>query len=370
MGRLLCGFVLLTFRSWQKCAWIWAHKGNRNLLKFPNSFRDLSIYALMVKPVAAAIISVALASTDVVSDDALSLLQTRVTKNQVQQAPTLADGSVLEVRAGGTLCEEDEVITFAKCVEAQKRQVVPNTMAAHGDVYHARGHGYQPTGCFKLGGNMYFNDEPGTDRNGHNSIMPICQAGGGGGRAAEIIAQGFSCQEPTCQEPVKKQHFLKWDDSVFVPELKLGAKGGVCEEACEILTYEQCDKAGDMGLIDELTTGFTVKHELNHQTFGAVHTSGSNPSGCSVHTGHGNAGVYFNSMDTPTGAHAAPNTAGDPWITPSGVGSGYGYVAPVCGVCTTTTTTEPDDDQGSAVGDPHMSYSGKSFDMDEGMVHH
>jgi len=322
----------------------------------------------MVKSIVAAIMSVAFASNDVLSDDALSLLQTRVTKNNVQQAPTLADGSVLEARAGGTLCEEDEVITFAKCVEAQKRQVIPNTMA-HGVVYNARGHSTQPTGCFKLGGNMYFNDEPATLKNGHGSIMPICQVGGGGGRTAEIIAQGISCQEPTCVEPKGKQHLNIWDDSVFVPELKIGARGGVCEAACEILTYEQCSKATDMGLIDAVTPGFKTYIELTHQVCGSSNlVAGSAPSGCSVHTG-AQVGVVFNSMDTPTGAFAAPNTDGDPWVTPSGVGGGWSYVAPVCGVCTTTTT--PDPDAAGAVGDPHMrSDSGEKFDLDEGMLNH
>jgi len=323
----------------------------------------------MVKSIVAAIMSVAFASNDVLSDDALSLLQTRATKHQVQQAPgTLADGSVLEVRAGGTLCEEDEVITFAKCNEAQKRQVVPNTMNAKHMIANTRGHSTQPTGCFKLGGNMYFNDEPATLKNGHGSIMPICQVGGGGGRAAEIIAQGVSCQEPTCVEPKGKQHLNLWDDSVFVPELKLGARGGVCAEACEILTYEQCSKATDTGLIDAITPGFKTHIELTHQVGSSTGNPGTCPSGCSVHTGT-NVGVVFNSMDTPSGIHAAPNTAGDPWVTPSGVGSGWSYVAPVCGVCTTTTT--PDPDAAAAVGDPHMrSDSGEKFDLDEDMLNH
>jgi len=327
----------------------------------------------MVKSIVAAFISVAFASNDVLSDDALSLLQTRAQKHQAL-AP-LADGSVLEIRPGGTLCAEDEVITFAKCVEAQKRNLVPNTMR-HGAVYNARGYGTQPTGCFKLGGNMYFNDEPGTVENGHGSIMPVCQVGGGGGRAAEIIAQGISCQEPTCVEPRGKHHQLIWDGSIVVPELKVGAAGGVCEEACGILTYEQCSKAGDMQLIGAVT-GLRTEEQPNHQTFGANHASGTMPSGCSAHLANGKAYTYFNSMDTPTGIRAAPNTDGQPWVTDSGVGSGYSYVAPVCGVCTTTTTTavpevpEAEDDAAAAVGDPHMSSdSGEKFDLEEGMLNH
>jgi len=344
-------------------------------LKTSNLKFSLTSPSIMVKSIVAAFISVAFASNDVLSDDALSLLQTRAQKHQVQQAPALADGSVLEVRGGGTLCEEDEVITFAKCVEAQKRGVVPNTMA-HGTVYNARGTGIQPTGCFKLGGNMYFNDEPGTAKNDHRSIMPVCQVGGGGGRAAEIIAQGISCVEPTCVEPRGKHHRLIWDDTIFVPELKVGAAGSVCGEACEILTYEQCSKAGDMGLI-EAVNGFRTEEQPNHMSTGANHASGSTPSGCSAHVAAGKSYTYFNSMDTPSGINAAPNTDGQPWVTPSGVGSGYSYVSPVCGVCTTTTTTvapevsEVDDDAVAAVGDPHMtSDSGEKFDLEEGMLNH
>jgi len=328
----------------------------------------------MVKAIALALFSVAFASNDLLSDDALSLLQMRATKHQVEQQPTLADGSVLELRGGGTLCEDDEVITFAKCVEAQKRQIISNTMA-HGTVYNTRGHGTQPTGCFKLGGNMYFNDEPATPINGHGSIMPICQVGGGGGRAAEIIAQGISCQEPTCVQP-RALHKLIWDDSVFVPDLTVGAAGSVCDEACGLLTYEQCVKASDMGLIEAIT-GTTIDRDISHQTTGHSHTSGSIPSACSVRNDGPRAYPMFNSMDTPTGIHAAPNTDGQPWVTPSGVGIGWSLAAPVCGACTTTTTTAapevPAVEEGAvaAVGDPHMmSDSGKKFDLDEGMVHH
>jgi len=320
----------------------------------------------MAKPMAAFIISVAFASNDVLSDDALSLLQTRVAKHQVQQAPTLADGSVLEVRGGGTLCAEDEVITFAKCNEAQKRQIIPNTMA-HGVIYNARGHGTQPTGCFKLGGNMYFNDEPATVKNGHGTIMPICQVGGGGGRAAEIIAQGMSCQEPTCVQPAG-HHKMTWDDSVFVPKLTVGALGSVCEEACGLLTYEQCSKAGDMGLIP----GYIVIHETSHQTVGPGHTAGTLPSACSIMSGSSGSS-NFNSMDTPSAAFAAPDTAGDAWVTPSGVGGGWNQVAPVCGECTTTTTTPAPqiEDDAAAVGDPHMhTANGEKFDLAKSSLKH
>jgi len=312
----------------------------------------------MAKPIAAAFISVAFASNDVLSDGALSLLQMRATPKQEPKA--LADGSVLELRAAHTLCEPDEVITFAKCVEAQRRQIIPNTMA-HGVVINDRSPGMKPTGCFKLGGNMYFNDEPATLMNDHTGISPICQVGGGGGRAAEIIAQGISCQEPTCKLPAG-QHKLTWDDSVFVPKLTIGATGTVCEEACQLLTYEQCVKAADMDLIPGYKV---VSIPISHQVVGPDHSPGSMPSGCSISTG-ASGGANFDSMDTPSAAFAAPGTDGEQWSTPSGLGMGWGSNRPVCGECTVTTTTEAAqiEDDAAAVGDPHMrTASGETFDL-------
>jgi len=320
----------------------------------------------MAKPIAAAIISVAFASNDVLSDGALSLLQMRATTKQAPQA--LADGSVLELRAAHTLCEEDEVITFAKCVEAQRRQIIPNTMA-HGGIINDRSPGMKPTGCFKLGGNIYFNDEPATLMNDHTGISPICQVGGGGGRAAEIIAQGISCQEPTCKLPAG-QHKLTWDDSVFVPKLTIGATGTVCEEACQLLTYEQCVKAADMDLIPGYKV---VSIPITHRNFGNSHTLGSMPSGCTISTGS-SGGSSFNSMDTPSAAFAAPGTDGDAWVTPSGVGTGWAGNRPVCGECTVTTTTTPAaqiEDDAAAVGDPHMrTASGETFDLPQSSWKH
>lgn len=316
----------------------------------------------------AAVVSVAFASDHAFSDDTLSLLQTRSQKHVVSQEPTLADGSVLRLGAAGTVCAEDEVITFAKCVEAQRRQIIPNNMR-HGSVSNKRDlfKGATPSGCYKFGTNgIYFNDEP--VGYGNAAFQPICQVGGGGGRAAEVVAQGLSCQEPTCKvwtgPRVGHGHMLIWDDSLFVPELKLGALGGVCEEACGILTFEQCSKAGDMFLVDALTPGNKVVVNLQHQTFGPSHQHGTMPSGCSASSGAGFTRLYFNSMDTPSGVHAAPDTDGDAWVTPSGVGTGWSNVAPICGVCTTTTTTpaptpspaaaEAAGDESSAVGDPHL----------------
>jgi len=316
----------------------------------------------MVKLISAAFLSVAFASHDVSSDDALSLLQTRAQKHSVNQEPTLSDGSVLRVQAGGTQCAPDEDITFAKCVEAQKRQIIKNGML-HGSVMTKRnlfGDYAEPRGCFMYGINLYFNDQPvGNTKNA--DTKPICQVGGGGGLEAEIARQGKSCPEPTCTTP-RGNHLMTWDDSVFVPELKLGAMGGVCEEACGLLTFEQCTKAADMGLISALIPGTKTKLQPNHQTFGAVHASGTMPSSCSTTS---SALVYFNSMDTAEGAHAAPDTAGDPWVTPSGVGSGWHQVAPVCGVCSTTTTTTPAlEDEAGAIGDPHMHTAyGSAFDL-------
>jgi len=213
---------------------------------------------------------------------------------------------------------------------------------------------------------MYFNDEPATLKNGHGSIMPICQVGGGGGRAAEIIAQGFSCEEPTCVNPKGKHHKLIWDDKTFMPELKLGAMGGVCEEPCALLNYAQCAKAADMGLIDALTGGYVI-HEMFHRTHGTSHAAGTMASGCNTN-GNG-ASAQFNSIDTPSGIHAAPGTDGDAWVTPSGVGVGYSRLRPVCGDCSIDPNAVNDD--AAAVGDPHMqTANGEKFDLAEPSLNH
>merc|ERR1712127_409490 len=161
----------------------------------------------------------------------------------------------------------------------QARQVdgiYNNDMGAAYTMANQRGHGVQPSGCFKAGKGIYFNDEPVGAPN--RNCLPICSPNGG--RAAEIVAQGISCQEPTRKQPAG-HHKLIWDDSVVLPEIKIGAKGGVCEAACEILTYEQCSKIGDMGLIEAQSPGNIVEKELIHQTFGAVRVAGTMPSGCS-----------------------------------------------------------------------------------------
>lgn len=312
------------------------------------------------------------ASEESIFDAGLSLLQTRVHKHEVAQEVWMGDDKYT-VQAGGTLCSDDEVITFAKCVELQQRNLVmPNLMGAGYVVANQRGQGVQPPGCFKAGNGIYFNDEPAGGTNA--GCLPICSPNGG--RAAEIVAQGISCQEPTCKLPAG-HHKLIWDDSVVMPELRL-VEGGVCDEACELLSYEQCTKAGDMGLIDELS-GLKVLHEPIHSAFGPSRTFGTTPSACSVNLGRqwGKAGMFWNSMDTPTGIRAKPLGNGEPWVSDSGVGTGWGHVAAVCGVCTTTTTPAPidaevpEEDEGAAVGDPHMSRtSGDKLDLEDGMLNH
>jgi len=285
---------------------------------------------------------------------------------------------VYTVQGGGTECKPDEVITFAKCNEVQQRQIVPNNPGADLQwVANQRGHGGQPAGCFKAGTGIYFNDEP-VGGPGCRGCLPICSPNGG--RAAEIVAQGISCFEPTCKQARGEarekngQHYLTWDDSVVMPELYLGEKGGVCADACELLTYEQCSKATDMGLIDALSPGNSVlKGEPIQQPFGRARTWGTTPSGCSANcdSRYSICGMFWSSIDTPSGIHAKPKGNGEPWVSDSGVGGSFDLNAPVCGVCTTTTTTEapvvaevPEEDEAGAVGDPHMrTVSGTTFDL-------
>jgi len=343
----------------------------------------------MVMAKSFAVVAIAsIAYSDVLpEDDALSLLQTRVQKHDAnQEGPTegtLADGSKLRLGAQGSVCADDEDITFAKCVEVSRRQIITHApdvwgTSSLGLKRNLFSDGPLPRGCFLLGSTMYYNDQPiGTAR---PETKPICQVGGLGGRAAEIEENGLSCRDnPDCKGRGYKR--LDWNDELFVPELKLGAMGGVCEEACGMLTMAQCTKAGDMGLIDLITPGNKVREQPRHQMYGATHTMGTLPSGCSVMLGHGVALPYFNSWDRETGAHAAPD--GGPLVTASGVGSGWHQVAPLCGVCTsTTTTTEPPttpapavdgtvDDDASAVGDPHMhTANNENFDLTNADLQH
>jgi len=329
--------------------------------------------------IAAGALVVLAASEESIYDVGLSLLQTRAQKQEVALEPG-ADGSVYTVQGGGTECKPEEVITFAKCNEVQQRQIVSNNPAADIKwVANERGHGGQPAGCFKAGTGIYFNDEP-VGGSTCRGCLPICSPNGG--RAAEIVAQGISCFEPTCKqgrgEPREKhgQHYLTWDDSVVMPELYMGEKGGVCKEACELLTYEQCSKATDMGLIDAMNPGNPVgKGQPIHSPFGFSRVFGTAPSACSANcdSRYSICGMFWNSIDTPSGINAKPGGNGEPWVSDSGVGTGWNLNAPVCGVCTTTTTTEapvvaevPEEDEAGAVGDPHMrSVSGTTFDLAE-----
>jgi len=332
----------------------------------------------MAKARTLAVVALALTaySDEVLShDDALSLLQTRAQKHVFNQEGaeegTLADGSKLRLGAIGTVCADDEDITFTKCVETSRRQIITHApdvwgTSSLGLKRNLFSDGPLPRGCFLLGTTMYYNDQP--IGNVRSETRPICQVGGGGGMNDFVAANGLSCRgNPDCKGRGYKR--LDWNDALFVPEMKLGTAGGVCEEGCGLLTMEQCTKAGDMGLIDEITPGFKVREQPRHQLYGATHTMGTLPSGCSVMLGHGVALPYFNSWDTEMGATSAPD--GGPMVTASGVGSGWAQVTPICGVCTTTTTTtaaavaEPKDDEAGAVADPHLTTNnGNHFDYE------
>jgi len=275
-----------------------------------------------MKACLAVAVCVAVASTDVMHDDGLSLLQMRTQPHKDVQEPKYYKGTT-----GGD-CAPEEDLSFAQCIEAQVKKIIPNNMAAHGLVYNQRSGGFQQTACYiASNGQMYFSDEPKGGRiwPGRGAITPICSKNGG---FQKSIAEGqMSCKEADCQHKPSMQ--LNWGEggSVVVPEFQILAAGAICEP-CGILSYAQCSKAGDTGLV--VYGGVTV-NSVAHQCSGGGHTRPAMPSGCSVHVSPSTQ-MNFCSYDTPDGALAG-------LVSDSGAGVGFGKVRPVCGVCTTTTTT-------------------------------
>jgi len=312
----------------------------------------------MTKSVFATLVHVALASEEgfALDDDGLSLLQTRVHKHEADQEPEYF------ALAKGALCEPGEVLTLAQCFEVQDKRSVAHSVAAWSTMGSVRSMSTWklPSGCMWAtggGGQLYWNDEPTGSSN--SAFQPVCSKNGG--RAAEIASQGMSCQEPTCVQPAG-QHLLAWTDSgVALPEIKIGAAGSVCEEACGILSYEQCAKASDMGVLEAIN-GVKQLRIPQFQCNGGGHSRPAVPSGCWIGTQFAVTPITsFCPYDTPDGALNG-------WVSDSGVGVGWGRASPVCGVCTTTTTTTappapPPGDEAEAVADPHMvDNTGKHFD--------
>ena len=291
--------------------------------------------------------SIAFASEDVLLDEGVSLLQMRAQPHHHQETEYFLGPK-------GTDCAPGEDLTLAQCLDAQK--VIPNGMQAYVVVNNQRSAASLQAACFQVGpnGQILFSDEPlgGSSDPARGICKPICSKNGG--RAAEIVRQGISCQEPTCKQPAGF-HLMTWDDSVILPELEVLDAGATCD-ACGILSYEQCSKANDMGLLDELA-GYKMKHEISIQVSGAGRSRPATPSGCSLRQGK----ASFSPYDTPDGALAG-------LVSDSGVGVGYNLAKPVCGVCTTTTTLSPEDDpiesdEAAAVADPHVSYGSKKADL-------
>jgi len=345
----------------------------------------------------AATVAAAASSESDMFDDGVSLLQMRAHKHDVQEEPEFYVGDV------NTLCPDDEIITFAKCLQAQFNSDIFKQML-HGLQSTARRWGMAPIGCnIDQANRFFYNDEPLDQSRINSRNRPICQRGGGGGRIAELAQQKISCSKDSREGVVEgmmlaghadgcdpdgfvvakgganiNSRRLTWADSssVVVPELTLGAKGGVCEDTCALLTYEQCTRASDSGMLEQLTgyTGGWNRFAPISQHFGFNHAPGSMPSGCSW---SGRDTFYFNPLDTPSAINAGPG--GEPWVTPTGVGVGWNQVAPICGKCTTTTptttttSTEPPaelppidevGDDAAAVADPHMqTSSGGKYDL-------
>jgi len=288
----------------------------------------------MAKVIFSILAHTALASEEDFADDGLSLLQTRVHKHENDDVEYEGDDADYFAMPKGSLCKPEEVLSLAQCLEVQEKRSVAHTVAVWSTMGSVRSTTTWklPSGCMWAtggGGQLYWNDEPaGT---GNSAFQPVCAKNGNGGRAAEIASQGMSCQEPTCVQPAGP-HNLAWtDDGVAVPEVQILPAGSVCEP-CGILSYAQCAKAGDMGILEAIN-GVKQKHQPMFQCNGGGHSRPAVPSGCWIGAQFAVTPITaFCPYDTPDGATSYG-------VSDSGVGVGWGRASPVCGVCTTTTTT-------------------------------
>jgi len=287
------------------------------------------------------------ASEDVMHDEGVSLLQMRAQPHKNAQDPKYYTG------AGGTDCPPGEDLTFAQCLEAEVKNIIPHVQGLWNIMYNQRSTGMMQTGCFTVSNKIYFSDQPKGTPTPNAAFKPICAANGG----FDAEAAHMTCEPENCYNT---QHVI-WKDSLVMPELEILEAGAVCE-ACGILTYAQCSKAGDMGLIEAIY-GSKMTQEPRTRCVNAGTLSSAMPSGCTVGSPTQGTDWSFCPYDTPDGALAG-------LVSDSGVGVGSSLWRPVCGKCTTTTTPPPADDmddEAGAVADPHMSTnSGKGFDLTDG----
>lgn len=294
-------------------------------------------------------------NVSILDDDGFSLLQLRATRQEPKYylAPV------------GSACPAGETLSFDQCLEAQVKKIIPNVMT-YQLMYNQRSWGWNQNGCILNPGNnnIYFSDEPVGGTSHSSRLQPIC---GSTGRFDEDIADnGISCKTPDCVSAGAP--LMLWDDSIVLPELEILAAGAICEP-CGVLSYAQCQKASDTGVIGDLQ-GMAIVACMEMQCSAGGHLVGQTamPSGCSVHAPAPGNRINFCPYDTPDGVLAG-------LVSDSGAGVGFARVRPVCAVCTTTTTTEepvappvveaPVDeaDEGAAVGDPHMSHGDSRKDL-------
>jgi len=276
-----------------------------------------------------------------------------------------AQGPKYYLGARGSSCPPEEDIDYAQCLEAQVDDIIPHTMKKElgNFVNNQRSGGRLQRGCFlNIDGTMYFSDEPvGGTLGQSGNIQPICQKGGGG-YEAYIAISGISCKSADCGHRPATEHRLNWGDGVVVPELQILAAGEVCE-ACGILSYAQCSKAGDTGLIEALY-GTAITVEPSVWCSGGSAAQPIVPTGCNVQNAPHTYIASYCPFDTPEGIPLG-------LVSTSGVGVGFRNSRPVCGICKTTTTTNTTVDEASASGDPHLNTaSGHKFDLSKADLNH
>jgi len=266
-------------------------------------------------------------------DEGLSLLQVNAQPHREhREVSTLDAWGGATIRAGGSQCDDSEVLTYAECLEVLRTGI---------DSYKFDGR-YTPklqfspgtTGCYiHVNNQLYYNPGPGKP---FGPFRPICSPEGT--RAQEMLDPMLG--------PVDKPYNYAGPKPT---EFELGEKGAQCD-GCGILTLDQCITA--------------MRQPEFRQSAGIVGTGMEvqlNPGMQACYKANNN-NVYFNT-----------GTPGNPlqdYAPSAGLGNTAGVSWPICGKCTTTTTIAPEpeapepEDEGSAVGDPHMiTNSGNHFDI-------